>query len=749
MEIKNFNNNEPPDWFNLEYSNLLSLPDNNYVRDDVNIHFGCKEYNDLYNEHYKFNDPKHNFKFRTDLCMSNDDIIKKFSLKKEKLLKQTNDESTIKGIETKMNKKISHIDKTTIAFTFRIYPTESQKSKTKLWLKEALDIRNKCIEIHNNDPNYFYKGYMDAKVEIFSLMNINFACPYDSRTHSVSKFCDDLKSARSNYKVGNIKHFTMKPTINPKCQNLYIPKTSINETSIFPSYLGAMKGITRFFQTNNIKIDDIGDSYMRYDRVNDKYFMIIPYYKNKKVINKRKDFVALDPGESTGFAYYSQEGFGSLGINIRKKILKEHEKIRQLQSILSRGKNNKNDNNRTIKNKKKLKTRIDHHYDNIHNYVKEFHNKVALYLVRNYNTILIPEFGTQQMISNTEKIKWEININPKCNLSKEEIINLIKKKDLNEVNDILDIYVKANPKVEQKEIKKINENDISTITLLEKQKKDLKINKNISNNEKQKLLDMTDIYISILRTENMIKKEILKKEKEFEKIQKEREKYDKDLFISKKNEYIGNFNKLINSSLNNIEKTMIENLLKLGMKEEEISKYMKNTLKEKEKYERKQEIIENVEKLKISLNSDNKVADVNEILKLEHKKAGQEKFKKVLELIKEKYGEEIGKIYKRKLTKKSKLNKRVKFVLQMLSHYSFRQHLMNKSNEYGCVMLKVTEEFTSKTCTNCGYIENKFNKRIKKCSNCNYCINRDHGGSRNIAIKNLYKIIVGLLSQYC
>jgi hypothetical protein len=58
-------------------------------------------------------------------------------------------------------------------------------------------------------------------------------------------------------------------------------------------------------------------------------------------------------------------------------------------------------------------------------------------------------------------------------------------------------------------------------------------------------------------------------------------------------------------------------------------------------------------------------------------------------------------------------NKRVKFVMQMLSHYKFRQHLKNKCNEYGCEMIVVTEEYTSKTCTNCGKIENNFRKREK------------------------------------
>ena len=49
----------------------------------------------------------------------------------------------------------------------------------------------------------------------------------------------------------------------------------------------------------------------------------------------------------------------------------------------------------------------------------------------------------------------------------------------------------------------------------------------------------------------------------------------------------------------------------------------------------------------------------------------------------------------------------------------------------------VTEEYTSKTCTRCGGISDKYNRRRKECEYCKYKIDRDINGSRNILIKNL------------
>lgn len=86
------------------------------------------------------------------------------------------------------------------------------------------------------------------------------------------------------------------------------------------------------------------------------------------------------------------------------------------------------------------------------------------------------------------------------------------------------------------------------------------------------------------------------------------------------------------------------------------------------------------------------------------------------------------------------INRRVKFVLNSLSHYKFRQHLSQKCDEYGCKLHVVTEEYTSKTCTNCGEQSSKYSStRIKECV-CGHKMDRDINGARNIFIKNIEKV---------
>ncbi len=84
----------------------------------------------------------------------------------------------------------------------------------------------------------------------------------------------------------------------------------------------------------------------------------------------------------------------------------------------------------------------------------------------------------------------------------------------------------------------------------------------------------------------------------------------------------------------------------------------------------------------------------------------------------------------------------------MLSHYKFKQYLINKGNEYDCEIKEVTEENTSKACTKCGKKSDIYKKRQKECEFCKYKIDRDVNGSRNILIKNV-KVVKSRASIVC
>lgn len=74
-----------------------------------------------------------------------------------------------------------------------------------------------------------------------------------------------------------------------------------------------------------------------------------------------------------------------------------------------------------------------------------------------------------------------------------------------------------------------------------------------------------------------------------------------------------------------------------------------------------------------------------------------------------------------------------------LSHFTFRERLKSKCEEFGVNFKCVDESYTSKTCGKCGELnENLKGSEIFKCDKpgCGYVMNRDVHGARNILIKH-------------
>ena len=85
---------------------------------------------------------------------------------------------------------------------------------------------------------------------------------------------------------------------------------------------------------------------------------------------------------------------------------------------------------------------------------------------------------------------------------------------------------------------------------------------------------------------------------------------------------------------------------------------------------------------------------------------------------------------KRRLRKKSVRN------MLSLRHYSFRQRLITKAEEYGVKVEVCNEAYTSKTCGSCGVLHHKLGgAKVFKCPSCGIVMDRDYNGARNILLR--------------
>jgi transposase len=73
----------------------------------------------------------------------------------------------------------------------------------------------------------------------------------------------------------------------------------------------------------------------------------------------------------------------------------------------------------------------------------------------------------------------------------------------------------------------------------------------------------------------------------------------------------------------------------------------------------------------------------------------------------------------------------------MFSFYKFRERLEYKCSIYNKKLFLVDESYTSKTCGNCGILNEVGSNELFTCSTCNIGMDRDVNGSRNIFIKNV------------
>jgi putative transposase len=86
-----------------------------------------------------------------------------------------------------------------------------------------------------------------------------------------------------------------------------------------------------------------------------------------------------------------------------------------------------------------------------------------------------------------------------------------------------------------------------------------------------------------------------------------------------------------------------------------------------------------------------------------------------------------------------KLNSKSARAMMTWAFYQFSQTLEHLCNRYGSRLVRVTEEYTSKTCTKCGHIHKKLGgSKTFKCPNCVREIPRDFNGALGIFLKALW-----------
>lgn len=310
-----------------------------------------------------------------------------------------NKHTKILCLETKTQKKIDNIGNVLRSYKHKIELDAIQKKTISKWFEKADYVYDTCVYCFNDDSDEFIRL---SKANFFNKIfgDEEKGAPYDILTGEYKSFKTNMKSAISNLKKGNQKHFEMKYKNTKDGRTIVIPIRSINKDGFYGSVLGKIRNFEKI-----VNVDDIGgDCKLKYDRVTDNWYFISSQFIEKKKITDRENTVALDEGESIFASFYSPMKCGKIGENMRKPILKIQESINRLQSAIKKRKNTKG---KKLKNKKKLQNKMNRKYQKISHLVDEVHHQAANYLCQNYDNILMPKFETKKMIKNEGKNRKE------------------------------------------------------------------------------------------------------------------------------------------------------------------------------------------------------------------------------------------------------------------------------------------------------------------------------------------------------
>lgn len=90
------------------------------------------------------------------------------------------------------------------------------------------------------------------------------------------------------------------------------------------------------------------------------------------------------------------------------------------------------------------------------------------------------------------------------------------------------------------------------------------------------------------------------------------------------------------------------------------------------------------------------------------------------------------------LKTRRKLRSKTARAMLTWSHFEFRQKLKSVAEKFSAEVVEVTEEYTSKTCSFCGHIDEKLGgKEMFSCKCCGSKVNRDLNASRGIFLKTM------------
>ena len=246
----------------------------------------------------------------------------------------------------------------------RIYPNAKQRDILKLWMKTARYVYNEAAEYisQGNKPDWLMiKSWLVKDLPAWTE-----STPYQVKAIAIRDACISSKLAA---KTDSTAKFRARHSAR---QTIFVPRASATKRGVYTRFLGRMD-FAEDMPTPE------GDCRVVLDC--GRWFVSVPV-KVRQLSEAFGRTVSLDPGIRNFMTFYSLDSCGKLGAGAFSRIYSLCSYLDDLNARMSAT------NHRQRYRMKKAADRLRW---KIRNLVEELQHKTALFLVRNFDVIALPE----------------------------------------------------------------------------------------------------------------------------------------------------------------------------------------------------------------------------------------------------------------------------------------------------------------------------------------------------------------------
>ena len=266
----------------------------------------------------------------------------------------------------------------------RIYLNREQRQLLRQWIGVARFTYNRTVEyLQQPDTKANWKAIKGGILK--NLPEWSKPVPYQIKSIAVRDACIAVREAKVKYsQTGQLQQVKFKSRKNP-IQSCYIPKSAVSQAGIYHTKLGLLKFSEPLPET-------FGDCRIVVAR--GQYYLCLPVDAPKHPTENQGRVVALDPGVRNFLTLFSENSFGWIGSGDIGKIQRLCYHLDDLISRLTKAKSKTKQRMKKAANRMRLKIR---------NLISEMHHKTALFLVQNFDVILLPTFEVSQMTTKSSR----------------------------------------------------------------------------------------------------------------------------------------------------------------------------------------------------------------------------------------------------------------------------------------------------------------------------------------------------------